>query len=168
MRKEQGADSGSSDDGRADNDGHENRPPGQPRKRHTTRNVLLGFLSVFLIMAVVAGIFMVNLAHSFDSKTPKIETAFPMESARPAPITEGPAANAMNILLLGSDSRADPLDLAEDGNASNQRSDTIRWVHIPADRKSIYLMSIMRDTWVDIPGHGEAKINAAMASAEFR
>lgn len=24
-------------------------------------------------------------------------------------------------------------------------------------------MSIMRDTWVDIPGHGEAKINAAMA-----
>lgn len=37
------------------------------------------------------------------------------------------------------------------------------WVHIPADRKNIYMMSIMRDTWVQIPGHGEAKMNAAMA-----
>jgi LCP family protein required for cell wall assembly len=37
------------------------------------------------------------------------------------------------------------------------------WVHIPADRKGIYIMSIMRDTWVDIPGHGESKMNSAMA-----
>ena len=69
----------------------------------------------------------------------------------------------MNILLLGSDSRGDPWTWPKQGAASNQRSDTMMWVHIPADRKNIFLMSIMRDTWVDIPGHGEAKINAAMA-----
>jgi len=55
------------------------------------------------------------------------------------------------------------VDDASAGGASDQRSDTMMWVHIPADRKNIYIMSIMRDTWVDIPGHGEAKINAAMA-----
>ena len=36
-------------------------------------------------------------------------------------------------------------------------------VHIPADRKGAYVTSIMRDTWLDIPGHGKAKINAAFA-----
>ena len=36
-------------------------------------------------------------------------------------------------------------------------------VHIPADRKNIQVMSLMRDFWVDIPGHGKAKLNAALA-----
>ncbi|MEO7018073.1 MAG: LCP family protein, partial [Leifsonia sp.] len=46
---------------------------------------------------------------------------------------------------------------------SNQRSDTMMLVHIDADRKDVYVMSIMRDTWVPIPGNGTAKINAALA-----
>lgn len=33
--------------------------------------------------------------------------------------------------------------------------------HVPADRQHVYLMSIMRDSWVEVPGHGRAKINAA-------
>ncbi len=89
--------------------------------------------------------------------------AFPNEASRPVKPTEGPASNAMNILLLGSDTRGAALNQAEEGQPSDQRSDTMLWVHIPADRKNIYMMSIMRDTWVDIPGHGQAKINAAMA-----
>jgi len=55
------------------------------------------------------------------------------------------------------------VDMAEAGDSSNQRSDTMMWIHLPADRKNVYMMSIMRDTWVDIPGVGEAKINAALA-----
>ncbi|MGH1524058.1 LCP family protein [Leifsonia sp. L25] len=46
---------------------------------------------------------------------------------------------------------------------SNQRSDTMMLVHIDADRRDIYVMSIMRDLWVPIPGNGTAKINAALA-----
>ena len=34
-------------------------------------------------------------------------------------------------------------------------------VHIPADRASVQVMSIPRDSWVAVPGHGDAKINAA-------
>ncbi|WP_258066854.1 LCP family protein [Arthrobacter sp. GMC3] len=138
---------------------------GQPARRTRTirRNVLLTFLGIFLIALVASGAFIFNLANSYDTKTQKIEHAFPDETLRPAKPTEGPASNAMNILLLGSDSRGDAVDLAEEGVPSDQRSDTMMWVHIPADRKNIYMMSIMRDTWVDIPGFGEAKINAAMA-----
>ncbi|WP_113718546.1 LCP family protein [Arthrobacter dokdonensis] len=133
------------------------------RRRNTRRNVLLFFLGIFVVAAVVSGLFVYNLAHSFDTKTQKISQAFPNEASRPVKPTEGPASGAMNILLLGSDTRGAALAQAEEGQPSDQRSDTMMWVHIPADRKHIYMMSIMRDTWVDIPGHGQAKINAAMA-----
>ncbi|MHA7271625.1 LCP family protein [Arthrobacter sp. HLT1-20] len=135
------------------------------RRRHNrSRNALLIILALFLAALLAAAVFVGNLVHSFDSKTQKIPQAFPSEQLRPtqAPSSQA-AASAMNILLLGSDSRGDAVDLAEEGIPSNQRSDTIMWAHIPTDRKHIYLMSIMRDTWVGIPGNGEAKINAAMA-----
>ena len=45
---------------------------------------------------------------------------------------------------------------------SGSRADSIMLAHIPADGKGVYLVSIMRDTWVNIPGYGSAKINAAL------
>lgn len=42
-----------------------------------------------------------------------------------------------------------------------QRADTILVAHLAADRKSASLISIPRDTLVDIPGHGLDKVNAA-------
>lgn len=133
------------------------------RGHNRSRNVLLIILAVFLAVLLAAAVFAGNLVHSFDSKTQKIPQAFPSEQLRPNKKPSTQAASPMNLLLLGSDSRGDAIDLAEEGIPSNQRSDTIMLAHIPADRKNIYLMSIMRDTWVEIPGQGEAKINAAMA-----
>lgn len=71
------------------------------------------------------------------------------------------AAVAQNILILGSDTRGEH-DTSIDG-LEGQRSDTIMVVHIPADRENATVMSIMRDSWVTIPGHGEGKINAALS-----
>lgn len=142
---------------------HAERPVPARRRRHTRRIILLVILALFLAAALGSGAFVANLAHTYDQQTQKIPSAFPDETVRPVKATQGPAAQAMNILLLGSDSRGDSVDLAEGGDPSNQRSDTMMWLHIPADRKHLYLMSIMRDTWVDIPGVGPAKINAAMA-----
>lgn len=133
------------------------------RAKKTGRNTLLVILGLFVVAAIVSGIFVVNLANSFNSQTQKIAQAFPEESTRPIKATEGPASKAQNILVLGSDSRAASVDMANEGAPSDQRSDTMMWVHIPGDGKNIVMMSIMRDTWVDIPGHGQAKINAAMA-----
>ena len=138
---------------------YEDAQRSRTKRKKTARNVLLGVVAFFLVVAVGAGVYAFNLANSFNSKSQKIEQSFPEESARPAETKTG----AMNLLLLGSDSRAASLGEAEAGGPSDQRSDTMMWVHIPADRKNIYMMSIMRDTWVQIPGHGEAKMNAAMA-----
>jgi LCP family protein required for cell wall assembly len=71
----------------------------------------------------------------------------------------------MNVLLLGSDNRGDARAAeaqAAAGTPADQRSDMIMLVHIPADRQKIYGISIPRDLWVDIPGYGQSKINAAL------
>lgn len=139
------------------------RPRSNTKVRKRTRMVLLGFLAAFVAVATAAAIFVGHLASSFDSKSQTISAAFPQESLRPAKPAAGPAASAVNVLVLGSDSRGDAVSEAVAGQASDQRSDTIMLVHIPADRKNIFIMSVMRDTWLDIPGHGQAKVNAAMA-----
>ncbi len=64
-----------------------------------------------------------------------------------------PQLGEMNILLLGSDSRGE----------EHSRSDTLMIAHYNSNNNSIKLASIMRDTYVDIPGHGLQKINAAFA-----
>lgn len=68
-------------------------------------------------------------------------------------------------LIVGSDSRE---DLSKEerkelgtGNASGNRTDTIMLLHIGSGPN--LLMSIPRDSIVEIPGHGQSKINAATA-----
>lgn len=79
-------------------------------------------------------------------------------SAEPA---EGPTA-PVNILVLGSDSRISAGD-PNAWEAGAQRTDAIMLVHLAADRQSAAAISIPRDSWVPIPGYGEAKINAAFS-----
>jgi LCP family protein required for cell wall assembly len=45
----------------------------------------------------------------------------------------------------------------------SQRADSIMLVHLPAERDRVYVTSFPRDSWVRIPGHGKAKINAAFS-----
>ena len=73
------------------------------------------------------------------------------------------AKDALNFLLLGSDSR-DP------ENKDGSRSDTIIVLHLDKNRSKAQMVSIPRDTWVYIPkskngkyGNTNAKINAAFA-----
>ncbi|WP_462408931.1 LCP family protein [Neobacillus sp. Marseille-QA0830] len=58
-----------------------------------------------------------------------------------------------NILLLGSDARGDEAS----------RADTIMIAHYNEDKGTFKLTSIMRDTYVQIPGYGKHKINSAFA-----
>ena len=75
-----------------------------------------------------------------------------------API-EGPLPNALrdpiNILLIGVDKRPNP----DDG----VRSDTLILVHLDPLQKWASMLSIPRDSVVNIPHLGRAKINAAYA-----
>ncbi|MFK9094690.1 LCP family protein [Bacillus salipaludis] len=58
-----------------------------------------------------------------------------------------------NVLLLGSDARG----------KEKSRADTIMLVHYNEDKGTYKITSIMRDSYVTIPGHGKHKINSAFA-----
>jgi len=110
-------------------------------------------VGVATVLAVVVALFVGGLARSFDRHTEVLADPFPA-GTRPAA-----TGTAENVLLIGSDSRA---ALDPDGDhAAGGRSDTLVLAHVPADRRHVHLVSIMRDSWVDVPGHGAAKINAA-------
>jgi LCP family protein required for cell wall assembly len=78
-----------------------------------------------------------------------------------------PAVGAgTNWLITGSDSRQglsrrQELKLSVGRALGSQRSDTILILHIPAGGGRPLLISIPRDSYVRIPGHGPSKINAA-------
>src|ERR1039457_5239020 len=78
---------------------------------------------------------------------------------------------AENIMIIGSDSRNGIRGFGQD--LSTDQSDTLMIMHIAADRKWVNVMSIPRDSWVNIPacnmGNGSMsspttfKINEAFA-----
>ena len=65
----------------------------------------------------------------------------------------------------------DPNDQMQFGSGPStggQRSDTIMVLHTDPDADRALLVSFPRDLWVDIPGHGHAKINAAFNAGPQR
>jgi LCP family protein required for cell wall assembly len=74
-----------------------------------------------------------------------------------------------NILLVGDDHRpagASRQELAELGTTQDGGSldtDTLMVLHVPANGANPTLISIPRDSWVNVPGAGMQKINAAFA-----
>ncbi len=47
------------------------------------------------------------------------------------------------------------------GRAVSSNSDTMMLIHVSGDRSRVTVISLPRDSWVNIPGHGMNKINAA-------
>lgn len=136
----------------------------KPKKKLWPRILLWTLVGIFAIGVAAAAVFVFKLNSSFNQaeKLPATEV-FPEESSRPT-VVEGPEDDkhdALNILLLGSDTRGEVGDDLDD--IRGQRSDVIMVAHIPADRQSVQVMSLMRDNWVEIPGHGNNKINAALS-----
>lgn len=87
----------------------------------------------------------------------------------------GAKDGAVDILLVGTDSRTDahgnPLSQAEldslrAGEEVASNTDTIILVRVPNDGSSATAISIPRDAYVDVPGLGKSKINAAYGATK--
>ncbi len=69
--------------------------------------------------------------------------------------------------MVGSDARDDLSDEEKKdlgtGSVAGQRTDTIMLLHVPGGDGPTVLISVPRDSYVPIPGHGSNKINAAYA-----
>jgi len=145
----------------AEQEGDEGLPP-----RHfgfvRRHKALLVMFTILLIPTLVLGGWVVYLNHQVD-EIPRFE----VDLDRPGrPVR--PVGDALNFLFVG-------VDTAQTGgsfqNTMKQetwpvgsfRGDVIMLVHLEPDRSAGQVMSIPRDSWVPIPGHGTAKINAAFS-----
>lgn len=134
------------------------------RRRLRDRKGLMITLGVLLVLVLgVVGVVAFS-ALRLDRNIERVPDVFEGVTDRPeAPTPEpGETATPLNVLVLGTDSRISAGDPSQ-WTQGAQRTDVMMLVHLAADRESGYVMSIPRDAWVPIPGHGEAKINAAFS-----
>ncbi|WP_375431272.1 LCP family protein [uncultured Friedmanniella sp.] len=134
--------------------------PAGPRRRARRRwpRVLIAVAALLVVAVGAAGVY----AYTIDRRlTDNITRGIDLpgdnptgsgESARPS--AQPQETGTLNYVLLGSDSR-DP------DNDGNGRSDSIMVVHLNKARNKAYIVSFPRDMYVDIPGRGKDKINAA-------
>ncbi len=136
--------------------------------RHWPRRKILiwGSASLALLLVAVTGTGYVMLKH-FNANLQQDDIRGLLGAQ---PVNLHPQAE--NIMVLGSDSRQG-LSKAYGSGLVTDQSDTLMIIHIPADRKWAEVMSIPRDSWVNIPackmGNGQMsapqqfKINEAFA-----
>ena len=129
---------------------------------------LLRVIAVSLALTVVVGTGVAwGKIRSFESGINHIS---------PIALGEGGEDGAIDILLVGMDSRTDahgnPLSQEEletlragDDEATN--TDTIILVRIPNNGKSATAISIPRDSYVEAPGVGKMKINGVYGSVHM-
>jgi LCP family protein required for cell wall assembly len=114
--------------------------------RHWPRRKILvvGASSLAVLLVAVAATGYVTLRH-FNANLEQDNITGLLGTQ---PVDTHPQAE--NILVLGSDSR-EGLSKAYGSDLDTDQSDTMMIIHIPADRQWAEVMSIPRDSWVDIP-----------------
>ena len=117
----------------------------QPERRGGCGLRLIAFLVKLLLRLAILALALAVIAFALPPGLFNVEPATDLSIASGLPDTH------VNILLLGVDSL----------NDGAQRSDSMMILSIGYN--SVKLTSILRDTVVEIPGHGSDKINAAYA-----
>ena len=128
-------------------------PP--PKRRRLLPKILIG-VAVLVVVAMGAGLLYAATIDRSLTKNLNRGVELPTDESSLRPPKDAEETGTLNYVLLGSDSR-DP------ENEGNGRSDTILVVHLNAKRDKAYIISFPRDMWVNVPGYGRNKINAAFA-----
>ena len=137
----------------------------RPRVRRRWRRVVVALGVLGIVLASVVGGALWFVSNRYGGNIDRVGAVFDglSEGSRPAAASavDQPQATAdpVTFLLVGSDTRAD----VAPGELPDARSDAIMIARFAADRQHAQVISIPRDSWVDIPGHGKNKINAAYA-----
>lgn len=111
------------------------------KKSHKLRNFLFGLL----VIAAAVLFLCYLLVGSFYEQMNYTE----IEAISDEPLKED---GVINVLLIGNDSR---------NNDESGRSDAMILLSISSETKTVHITSLLRDIYVEIPGYGGNRLNAA-------
>ena len=120
------------------------------KKRHPFRNFIIFLLVLIIALAGVCAGGIWSVASKLRKADVNVEAALSGSGYSLAYAKHDPSV--MNILLIGQDS--DTID-------EYSRSDTMILVSVNTKTNKIKLTSFLRDSYVEIPGYGKNRLNAA-------
>ena len=124
-------------------------PARRRRKRHIARNILCVLLAIVIVVFAWLTILFTKMDRTHNSDMSQYVQQ--PESAPTWAIKSNPLVT--NILLIGM----------ENQDGGSPRSDSIMLLSIDRIHMKMKMTSFLRDTYVQIPGHGKQKLNAAFA-----
>ncbi|NIJ13142.1 LCP family protein required for cell wall assembly [Saccharomonospora amisosensis] len=135
------------------------------RQRSPLRRAGKLLLTLTLIALAFAGLAAGAVVVLSDRLAGQVER-FPGVFSELDPEQRPPQTPMMTFLLVGTDSRAGQptTGAAAPGTEftpGSQRSDVVMLAQVSADGSHAGVVSLPRDSWVDVPGHGTTKLNAA-------
>ncbi|MQR94815.1 LCP family protein [Fictibacillus phosphorivorans] len=126
-----------------------NRSIRRNRKKRKKKRLLLGCSIFFLILLGIGGFLFYNVYQAANNSFSDLERG---EHSKLREESVAIGKDPINILIMGIE------DYSSGGNG---RTDSLMVASINPDKNSIKMLSIPRDTYVDIEGHGQTKINHA-------
>ncbi len=120
---------------------------GRVKKKHTVGKVLLG---VSLALALVTGLGVAFLYRHLNGNLSELDVTAQLENRPDKKEVEGPK-EPLNVLVMGSDTRDGAGNNIDNLTGGGARSDTTILLHVSADRKRAYGVSIPRDSLVTRP-----------------
>ena len=136
---------------------------GSPSTGHPRLRRILKWGAVIVVLLIVAGAATgFYLYKRFEGNITALDVD--LGTNRPTKVVNDPDADTepMNILVMGSDTRqGQGKGFGSADTITGARSDTTLLVHLPADRESATVVSIPRDTIVDVPS---CKTDTGMSS----
>ena len=118
-------------------------------RRRKKKNPFISFIKTLFVVALILGAIVMGLSYVMTLKAYNLMKYESVGDADKEALTED---GVTNILLIGNDSRLG----GEDG-----RSDAMILVSISKTSGKILMTSFLRDMYVEIPGYGHNRLNAA-------
>ena len=116
-----------------------------PKKKKSAGKGFKRFLTVVVLIIVLLGAGLYSFAGLMYEKMNYVK----VESVANLPMKED---GVVNILLIGNDSRQ---------NGDDGRSDAMILLSVSSRTRTVYMTSLLRDMYVEIPGHDDNRLNAA-------
>ena len=126
----------------------EDMKPVTPKKRRKKKKRKSKLKRFLITLIVFLALLMGGMYYVVGTVYDKVEYE-EIDNLTTAPMQED---GVVNILLIGNDSRTN----GEDG-----RSDAMILLSVSSKTKKIYMTSLLRDMYVEIPGHDDNRLNAA-------